>query len=99
LQIGRLAFFYRQGAIFELRNAQCFMRLGGAFVALAILATVNVPLINIFLYWRGISPWLGEMPLLFMIEFDYLMAGVFFFVIGKIMRHGNELEESDRMIV
>ena len=99
LQIARLAVFYRQGAIFELRNARCFMYLGGAFVVIAILETVTGPLINAFLYWRGISPWLGEMPLLFLIEFDYLMAGVFFFVIGKIMRNGNELEESDRMIV
>lgn len=99
LQIARLAVFYRQGAIFEFRNARCFIHLGGAFVIIAILETVTGPLINVFLYWRGISPWLGSMPVLFAIKFDYLMAGVFFFVLGKIMIYGNELEESDRMIV
>lgn len=99
LQVLRLARYYRQGIIFDKRNALCFLRLGVAFGIMGIVGTLAYPATNIYLYWQGISPWLADMPLLFILQPDYLMAGVFFFVLGKIMKRAGELEESDRLIV
>lgn len=99
LQIGRLAKHYRGGRIFEEHNAVCFIRLGIALVFVGIGNSLNYPIANLFLYWRGVTPWLGDMPPLFLVQPDYLMAGVFFFVLGKIMRRANELEETNRLII
>jgi hypothetical protein len=66
---------------------------------MGILHFVTYPAINYFLFWRGISPWLGDMPGLFLFRIDYLMAGVLFFVLGKIMRRASELEETDRLMI
>ncbi len=99
LQIFRLARNYRTGQIFGEANARYFVRIGVALGLIGILQSLTYPALNHFLYWRGISPWLGDMPLLFLIRPDYLMAGLFFFVLGKIMRRASELEETDRLMI
>lgn len=100
LQVGRLAQYYRRGYIFEERNAVCFIRLGVALGVLGLAQSAQYPLSVIYLYWRGITPWLADMPpSLFIIRPDFLMAGVFFYVLGKIMRRAKELEETNRLIV
>jgi hypothetical protein len=99
LQIFRLARNYRGGQIFGEANARCFIRIGAALGLMGILHFVTYPAINYFLFWRGISPWLGDMPGLFLFRIDYLMAGVLFFVLGKIMRRASELEETDRLMI
>jgi hypothetical protein len=99
VQIVRLARHFRAGHIFAEANARCFVRIGAALGLMGILQTLTYPLLNYFLYWRGISPWLGDMSLLDTIHPDYVMAGVFFFVLGKIMRRASELEESDRLMI
>ena len=99
LQIVRLARSYRAGHIFGEANARCFVRIGVALGLMGILQTLTYPVLNYFLFWRGVSPWLGDMPALFTIHPDYVMAGVFFFVLGKIMRRASELEESDRLMI
>lgn len=98
-QIARLAIYYRQGKIFEQENAHCFLRLGVALGLIGIILSADYPITNLFLHWRGISPWLGDMDAMFIIHPDYIMAGIFFFIIGRIMRRAGELEESDRLIV
>lgn len=100
LQIWRLARYYQNGHIFEERNALCFMRVGMGLCIMGFLQTAEYPVGAHYLYWRGISPWLADMPpIVFAIRADLLMAGVFFFVLGKIMRRAVELEETNRLIV
>lgn len=99
LQIGQLALLYRGGKVFEQANVRCFLRLGTILVVSGILESLVYPAINHYLFARGISPWLADMKLLFTLEPDLIMAGMFFFVLGKIMQRGVELQEFDRLTV
>jgi hypothetical protein len=98
-QIYRLARQYRRGQIFDDANARRFVLLGVALAVIGVLDMAVYPIANVFLYWRGISPWLADMPFLLVFSPDYLMAGLFFIILGKIMRRGSDLEERDRSIV
>lgn len=100
LQVWLLAQYYRSGSIFEERNATCFMGVGFGLWIMGIMQSFEYDAVNYYFYWRGISPWLGDTPpILFLIRIDMLMAGLFFFVLGKIMRRAIELEETNRLIV
>jgi hypothetical protein len=90
---------YRKGQIFEEENARRLVRLGLALAAIGVLNTLSLPIFNMLLYWRGVSPWLADMPFILVFEPDYVMAGLFFVILGKIMRRGSELEERDRSIL
>jgi hypothetical protein len=100
LQIWLLARYYRSGRIFEECNAVCFMKVGQGLCIMGIVQSFEYHAVNHYLFWRGISPWLGDTPpVLFAVRVDMLMAGLFFFVLGKIMRRAIELEETNRLIV
>lgn len=99
IQIARLAHYYRRGFIFEYRNTQCFVHIGGALIVMGIVGNLAMPLVNYLFYYRHISPWLADMPLLAVMEPDLIMAGAFFYVLGKIMRRGAELQDDERLTV
>ena len=99
LQIFWLARNYRAGQIFAESNARHFMQIGVALALMGVFETIYFPFINYFLYWRGISPWLADMPWLAFIRPDMFTAGLFFFVLGKIMRRASSLEENDRLMI
>jgi hypothetical protein len=99
LHIFRLARNYRTGQIFGEVNACGFVRIGVALALMGLFQTIDYPFINHFLNWRGITPWLGEMPLVALIRPDMFMAGLFFYVLGKIVRRASDLEESDRLVI
>jgi hypothetical protein len=99
LQVFRLARNYHAGQIFGEANARCFVLIGIALGVMGIVETVYFPILNYFLYWRGISPWLADMPWLAVIRPDMFMAGLFFFILGKIMRRASDLEENDRLMI
>ena len=83
LQVFRLARNYRAGQVFGEINARCFVRIGMALGLIGVFETIYFPFINYFLYWRGISPWLADMPWLAVIRPNMFLAGLFFFVLGK----------------
>lgn len=99
LQIIRLAVRYRQGMIFDVRNAVCFTRLGVALVLMGILSSLTLPAANYLLYCRGISPWLADMLWQEVLYLDPITAGVLFYVLGKIMQRGAVLQENDKLTV
>lgn len=99
LQVARLARSYRRGVMFDATVTGAFERLGIALAVMGTLETLQYPTLNFLLYYRGVSPWLGDMPVLALIQPDLLMAGAFFFVLGKIMRRGAELQETDSLTV
>jgi hypothetical protein len=98
-QVFAIARNYITGAVFAEYNARCFVRIGIALAAMGVAETVYYPMINYFLFWRGISPWLADMPLLVVLRPDMFMAGLFFYVLGKIMRRASALEENDRLMI
>ena len=99
LQIVRLALSYRTGEVFAARNSGYFIVLGIVLVVIGICDALAYPIVNIFMYERGISPWLGDIRLLQTLEPDMIMAGLFFVILGKIMRRGAELQEFDRLTI
>ena len=99
LQIFRLARNYRAGKVFGELNARCFVQIGVALGLIGVFETIYLPIISYFLYWRGISPWLVDLSWLNLIQPNMFMAGLFFFVLGKIMRRASELEETDRLMI
>lgn len=98
-QIMRLARNYRQGKIFSRTNSAYFIKLGYAIFVMGLISALIYPILNMLLFYRGISPWLGDMDTMTFIQPDLLMAGIFFLVIGKIMQRGTELEETDQLTV
>lgn len=98
-QIMLLAKNYRVGKIFGADNSKFFVRLGLAMMVMGLFDSLTYPAINYLLYYRHISPWLGDMDIFTFAKPDLLMAGIFFLVIGKIMQRGAELEETDQLTV
>jgi hypothetical protein len=98
-EVSGLARCYRRGHIFEECNARCFIRLGGLLTVMGTMHCIIAPISIYYLYWRGVSPWLGEISLIQQIQLDYIMAGLFFVIFGNVMRHAIELEENHRLIV
>jgi hypothetical protein len=99
VQILLLARLYRSGKVFTQENTRYFRRIGVGLTLMGFLSALMLPIIGYMLYYRGISPWLPDMPLLTLFEPDLLMAGVFFYVLGKIMQRGVELQENDDLTV
>lgn len=94
-----LARRYEHGRIFDQANARRFVRIGECLVLVGLLDCMIAPFINYFLYWRGISPWVGDMPLAYVVQPNYVAAGVFFVVMGKVTQRAFELQEDNRLIV
>lgn len=99
VQIARLARFYRRGVLFAVPVSGAFLRLGGALIVMGALDTLILPAVAHLFHARGITPWLADIPLLAIVEVDLIMAGAFFFILGKIMQRGAELQETDRLTV
>ena len=98
-QVGRLAHSYRRGVLFGPRVTGAFLRFGMALIIMGVLGSAQYPVINYLFFWRGVTPWLADMHLLRIIDIDLIMAGAFFFVLGKIMQQGADLQDSDRLTV
>lgn len=99
LQISRLARYYRQGRVFEEGNALCFIRGGRALAAIGIIGFFSLTGSICFLYWRGTTPWLGDIETPYGIHYNFVLVGLFLFIWGKIMHRAAELEANNRLIV
>ncbi|WP_161629874.1 DUF2975 domain-containing protein [Desulfogranum japonicum] len=97
-QIWRLCRLYSQTEFFTVRNAFCFANVGRALIGMAVVDTLIVPLVGAFLKYRGIIPQMPDMNA-FMPELDLLVAGLFFWLIAKIMERAAIMrEEADLTI-
>ena len=99
VQMAKLAIAYRSGDIFQKSAPRRFMKIGIGLVVMGIFNMLVLPAITYLFYYRGISPWLADMSFLTVFEPDLLVAGCFFFVLGKIMHYGVALQEADRLTV
>jgi hypothetical protein len=95
----RLARHFQCGHIFEERCARCLIRIGYIVVAFGFVDSFTAPVFQHFLYWRGISPWLMDAPLIYTLQPDAVMAGLFLIILGSVMRRAAALEENNRLIV
>jgi len=99
IQILCLANYYKKGCIFSYPNTRCFLRIGIALVVLGILSNIVSTLLNYYLYYRNISPWLGDIYWLELCDPGFVMAGIFFIVLGKIMNYGTQLQDNERFTI
>lgn len=98
-QVGKLAVNYRRGNLFDASASRCFLRIGAGLAVMGALDTLAYPALNHLFYWRGISPWLANQSVLAELRLDLIMAGAFFFILGKIMTRGAELQDLERFTV
>ena len=97
-QIWRLCRLYSHAEFFTTRNALCFSNVGRSLIGMAVVDTLIVPLVGAFLKYRGIIPKMPDMDV-FMPELDLLVAGLFFWLIAKIMERAAIMrEEADLTI-
>lgn len=97
--IAKLAKFYQKGQVFEEQNTRCFIKIGIALCIMGVLSALVLPAVNYLFYYRNITPWLSDMPLFALLNPDLIMAGAFFYVLGKIMQRGAELQDNERLTV
>lgn len=91
-QIWRLCQLYNRAEFFTVRNAFCFANVGHALIGMAVVDTLIVPLVGVFLKYRNIIPQMPDMNI-FMPELDLLAAGLFFWLIAKIMERAAIMRE------
>lgn len=98
-QVALLARYYRAGSIFGEHITPRYTRIGIFLVIMGILESLILPVIGLWFYTRKLCPWLPDMPIETIIQPDLVMAGAFFFILGKIMHHGNELQKTDQLTI
>jgi hypothetical protein len=98
-QLFKLAGNFRRGAVFHNNNASLLVRTGCGLITMGFLNALSFAIGRCYLYWRGISPWFGDSTITFGVKYNYVMVGLFLFVLGQVMRRASELEENQRLIV
>jgi hypothetical protein len=99
VQVVTLARRFRRGAVFDGGNPACFERIGVGLAVMAVLSAVAVPLTAWLLYRLGECPWMADLSGLDPFQPDLFMAAAFVYVLGRVMRHGAELQEADALTV
>lgn len=78
---------YRQNKIFTVQNARCFAKIGWILMVLCIFEMGIIHLVGGYLYYRDITPSMTDITDPFVFNFDFFVAGLFFWLIAKIMEH------------
>jgi hypothetical protein len=99
LQLFRLARHFRHGRIFDEDNSRHLMRISYVLVAVTIIDALTPPIISAIFYWRGVTPWMSDIPMLELIEPAYVLAAIFFFILAKVMSRAADMERESRLYV
>ena len=99
IQVIRLAKNYRRGILFDTCNTGCFIRIGMALAFMGIINSATFPLLSVILYYGGMTPTLADISILYAIQPEYIMAGAFFYVVGRIMRRASELHDFEKYTI
>jgi hypothetical protein len=99
LQLFWLARHFRRGRIFDEDNSKRLLHISYVLAAVTVIDALTPPIIAFTLYWRGVTPWLSDLPLLRLIEPAYILASIFFFILAKVMSRAVELERESRLYV
>ena len=99
IQVIRLAKNYRRGVLFDSCNTGCFICIGMALAFMGIVNSATYPLLSAILFYGGITPAFADISILYAIQPEYVMAGAFFYVVGRIMRRASELHDFDQYTV
>ena len=98
-QVLRLGQSFRKGQVFTEVNIVRFQAIGLALVLQGVLTMAVLPAVAAILWVAGVTPWFADMGGVFSVDFDYLLAGLLFYVIGRIMRRALELDAADRLTI
>ena len=99
VQIALLGHSFMRGQIFTEINCRRFQKIGLALIIEGALESLVDPSAMWLLYLTDTTPWLAEFDPFFTWDLNPLMAGLLFFVLGKIMQRGLELDTSDRFTI
>lgn len=98
-QLLRLAGSFRRGGVFDEDNARRLVRLSGVLAIISVLDMLRRPIIAAVFYWRDVTPWMSELPLIHFINPSYVLAAIFFLILGKVMGRATELEKESRLYI
>ncbi|MCA1907427.1 MAG: hypothetical protein LDL39_03610 [Magnetospirillum sp.] len=98
-QVALLALDYRRGLLFHSSLTKRFIRLGVAMFVASVLGSTAAPVLGQIFFARGVLPWVPDIPLFAAVDTSLAMAGVLFFVLGKVMQRGAELQDSDSLTI
>ena len=99
VQVGLLALCYRRGEFFDRRATGRFVRIGVALGLASVANSAVIPILGYVLHARGVLPWLPDMPMFAAFDTSLAMGGAFFYIIGKIMQRGAELQDSESLTI
>jgi hypothetical protein len=99
IQVIRLARNYRRGILFDTCNTSCFIRIGIALAFMGVINSATFPLLSVILYYGGMTPALADISILYAIQPEYIMAGAFFYVVGRIMRRASALHDFEKYTI
>lgn len=99
IQFWRLSRLYRQNKVFTVENARCFLNTGWGLISMAAIDILTAPLIGGYLSLRGESPGLPDMMYSFLFHFDYLVPGILFLLVAKIMEQAALMKEDVELTI
>ncbi|MDW6002410.1 DUF2975 domain-containing protein [Vibrio mangrovi] len=92
-QFWRLCRFYRNNQVFTVQNAYCFMKTGWLLLGICLSEVALIPLVGGYLYYRQILPQMPDLQYALIFNVDYLVPGLFFWLIAKIMEQAALMQE------
>lgn len=98
-QFWRLCDLYSQGKVFTTENTRCFRYIAWAIMGMALLETIEIAMIGAYLNFRGIVPHMPDLDGILMLELDLLTAGIFFWLVSKIMDHAALIREEAELTI
>lgn len=95
----RLCSLYARNQVFTVENALCFSKIGWLLIGMFIWDVLKSPLIGAYLIMQGITNNMPDWDLVLLLNWDYLVPGLIFILMSKIMKYAAMMrEESDLTI-
>lgn len=98
-QFWRLCGLYAQGLFFTALNARCFKYIAWAIIGMSLVDSVEVYAIGAYLTAQGIIPMMPDVEFFLLLETDFLVAGLFFLLIAKIMERAAVMQGESELTI
>lgn len=92
-QFWDLCFLYSQKVFFSVLNARCFFNIGRFLMGMYVCEVISLPFTGWYLNYVGITPQMVDLDIFDILEFDLLVAGLFFAIVAKIMEHAAVMQD------
>ena len=98
-QIWSLCGLYRSNTIFKVANARCFLNIGWILLVLCVFEVALVPTVGAYLFIRNIITQMPDWQDAVLFNTSYLIPGLFFLLVAKIMEHAARMQEESELTI